>query len=284
MPRFAIGEELEDDLKLDDKCSPESIRAAVLDIVRSVAPETATGGIPNDRELRTAIDLDSMDWLNVVAGLEERFCVEIPACDHAGLSTVDAIVEYLAARLPRRNGSPAPMQPRPAALPSATLVIDGIPVTMRPMRDDDMALEASFVRHLSSESRYLRFMATLKELPPRKLDYLTHVDQDRHVALVAVVQCDSAPRLAGVVRYIVDASGTGCEFAIAVDDAWHGTGLAGILMYTLMSIARSRGLVTMEGLVLRANDKMLKLARQLGFRLERRPDDPVSVRVVRSLR
>lgn len=69
--------------------------------------------------------------------------------------------------------------------------------------------------------------------------------------LVAEIVRHGEPALVGLVRYIVDASGTGCEFAVAIDDAWQGSGLAGILMHTIMTVARSRGLATMEGLVLR---------------------------------
>jgi acetyltransferase len=62
------------------------------------------------------------------------------------------------------------------------------------MRPDDMALEAQFVRRLSRASRYQRFMVSLNELPPAKLDQLTHVDQDRHVALVAAMERDGQER------------------------------------------------------------------------------------------
>jgi acetyltransferase len=77
-----------------------------------------------------------------------------------------------------------------------------------------MPLEAEFVRHLSSLSRYRRFMVTLNELPPAKLANLTHLDQEHHVALVAETLHEGESALAGVVRYVVDASGTGCEFAV----------------------------------------------------------------------
>ena len=40
-----------------------------------------------------------MDWLNVLVGLHERFGVDIPEADYAGLVTLDAIVAYLAKRL-----------------------------------------------------------------------------------------------------------------------------------------------------------------------------------------
>ncbi len=145
-------------------------------------------------------------------------------------------------------------------------------------------MEADFVRHLSGETRYKRFMLTLRELSHAKLRYLTDVDQSQHVALVATVEEDGKEVEVGVVRYIVDPAGTGCEFAIALDDAWQGSGLAGILMHALIDIARSRGLATMEGIVLSTNARMLKFTRQLGFRLEHDPEDRTTVRVVRSLR
>ena len=152
------------------------------------------------------------------------------------------------------------------------------------MRADDKPLEADFVRRLSSESRYERFMATVRELSPAKLAYLTEVDQVRHVALVAVVDPGGTPAIVGVVRYVVDPAGTSCEFAIAVDDGWHHSGLAGILMGHLVEVARARGLEAMEGFVLAANPAMLRLARQLGFASHHDPADRDTVRVALDLR
>jgi acetyltransferase len=162
-------------------------------------------------------------------------------------------------------------------------VIDGKVVTIRPIRHDDTPLEADFVRHLSDNSRYMRFMSTIRELPPGKLKYLVDVDQVRHVALVAIDEAGDKPVEVGVVRYIVDPAGKGCEFSVAIDDAWHHTGLAGILMSALIGVARSRGIPRMEGIVLAANASMLRFARQLGFTLEHDPDDRTTMRVVREL-
>jgi len=256
------------------------LRDAVLATIAAVAPEADVERIRPDRPLREQLDLDSIDWLNVVAGLCERLGVEIPETDYGRLATVDSIVAYLAA-------GPAPRR-RAAAhaaleLPATHHVVQGTPVTVRPLRAADMALEADFVQHLSMDSRYKRFMVTVRELPESKLRYLTDVDQVHHVALAATVERDGGEALVGVARYVVDASGTGCEFAIAVDDAWQGTGLAGILMHALIDVARARGLATMEGSVLATNTRMLKFMRQLGFTLQHGPKDRDTVRVVRSL-
>jgi acetyltransferase len=173
--------------------------------------------------------------------------------------------------------------PSLAALPCTRHVIRGDTVTVRPIRADDMPLEADFVRHLSAETRYKRFMVTVKELPAAKLHYLTDVDQVHHVALVAIVERDGRTAQVAVARYIVDPAGQTCEFAIAVDDDWQGSGLAGILMHALIDVARARGLKTMQGFVLATNARMLKFARQLGFRGERDPEERDSVRVMLAL-
>jgi acetyltransferase len=173
--------------------------------------------------------------------------------------------------------------PPPGDLPHASHVVNGTPVTVRPMCRDDMALEADFVRRLSSDSRYQRYMATLSELSPAKLASLTEVDQVRHVALAATTERERREALVGVARYIVDSSGAGCEFALEVDDAWQGSGLAGILMQALIDVARSRGLATMEGIILASNFRMLKFTHQLGFVPRRDPDSRDTVRVARAL-
>ena len=259
--------------------SPDEIRSNVRAAIASIAPEADLRRLQPDRPLREQIDLDSIDWLNVVAALCERLSVDIPEADYGRLTTLDAIVAYLAARQPQRGRVAAAA----AALPTAHHVIGGTRITVRPLRAADTALEAQFVRHLSMDARYKRFMVTLRDLPESKLRYLTDVDQLHHVALGTTVEQDGREALVGAARYVVDASGTGCEFAIAVDDAWQGTGLAGILMHALIDVARARGLATMEGSVLATNTRMLRFARRLGFRVEHDPDDRSTVRVVRAL-
>ncbi len=259
----------------------EDIRGAVLAAIAAIAPETDLQALRPDEPLREQIDLDSMDWLNVVVALHERFSVDIPEADYERLATLDAIVAYIASR--KAEPSAAPPRAAPDGLAIARHLVNGVPVTVRPIRPEDAPMEADFVRHLSGETRYKRFMLTLRELSHAKLKYLTEVDQSRHVALVATVDEDGKEVEVGVVRYIVAPAGGSCEFAIAVDDAWQGSGVAGILMHALLDIARSRGLATMEGVVLSTNSRMQKFTRQLGFRLERDPEDRTTVRVVRTL-
>ncbi|OGA46795.1 MAG: phosphopantetheine-binding protein [Betaproteobacteria bacterium RIFCSPLOWO2_12_FULL_63_13] len=74
----------------------EKIRAIVVETLRGIAPELDESDLRSDRPLREQVDLDSMDWLNFLVGLHQRLRVEIPETDYRKLTTLDAVVAYLA--------------------------------------------------------------------------------------------------------------------------------------------------------------------------------------------
>lgn len=74
------------------------VRAGVIAAIKAVAPEVDADKLAPARRLRDQVDLDSMDWLNVIVGLHERFGIEIPEADYARLGTLDAICAYLCER------------------------------------------------------------------------------------------------------------------------------------------------------------------------------------------
>ncbi len=78
----------------------EQIRTEVLAIVKRLAPEIDPVKIIPDKPLRTQIDLDSMDWLNVLATIHEKLGVDIPEADYGKVQTLDSIVAYLADKIP----------------------------------------------------------------------------------------------------------------------------------------------------------------------------------------
>lgn len=171
----------------------------------------------------------------------------------------------------------------PQQLVQHRILFDGTPATIRPIRAEDSGMEQAFIRHLSDDSRYMRFMVSLKELPEKKLRYFTEIDYDRHMAFVATVERDGKEQEIGVSRYVATDQPGCCEFAVTVDDAWQGTGVAGLLMLALQDTARAHGFTSMEGLVLSTNRKMIKFARQLGFTVRREPGENDTVRVEKKL-
>jgi acyl carrier protein len=75
------------------------IRDAVLATLAEVAPEVDIAALSPAQPLRRQVDLDSMDWLNVIIGWHKRFGIDIPEADYARLASVDAVVRYVAGRL-----------------------------------------------------------------------------------------------------------------------------------------------------------------------------------------
>lgn len=76
-----------------------TLRADVFAALKAMAPELDPEQIRADQALRPQIDLDSMDWPNVMLELHRRLQVDIPEADYGKLGTVDGIVTYLADRL-----------------------------------------------------------------------------------------------------------------------------------------------------------------------------------------
>jgi len=72
------------------------IRATVLRLLGDVAPEADLAALRPDAPLREQLDLDSMDFLNLMIAIHEAFGVEIPEADYPRLATLDGCVEYLA--------------------------------------------------------------------------------------------------------------------------------------------------------------------------------------------
>lgn len=203
--------------------------------------------------------------------------------DEHGAWAVDArmVVEY-----PRQDATRyahMAIYPYPAQLVSSYQLADGTDITIRPIRPEDAELVQSFVRGLSEESRYFRFMNSVQELSSSMLVKFTQIDYSREMALIAV-KCNGNQEIeAGVSRYIICPDGESCEFALVVADAMQDKGLGHKLMITLMDAARVHGLKTIKGLVLKSNSNMLHLMTSLGFSIETSPEDDSIKAVSRAL-
>jgi acetyltransferase len=155
-------------------------------------------------------------------------------------------------------------------------------VTLRSIRPDDAAALQAALRRLSGESRYMRFMSAVNELSPSMLKHAVHPVAGRDLALVALADpagTGAEGDVVGGARYIADPALRTCEFGIAVNDDWRGTGLASCLMNELIRSARARGLKGMEGFILAGNAPMRKLATRLGFETTASSEGPGVVRV-----
>ena len=71
------------------------IRKVVLEELGNIAPEVDLAAVDPAADLREAIDIDSMDFLNFVTTLHHRLGIDIPELDYPKLITIDGAIRYL---------------------------------------------------------------------------------------------------------------------------------------------------------------------------------------------
>ena len=78
------------------------IQKLVLGIISDIAPDEDLSNVKPDVRLRDQLDLDSMNFLDIVMELRKRHKVEVPEEDYMRLSTLNGCVEYLRPKLVAR--------------------------------------------------------------------------------------------------------------------------------------------------------------------------------------
>lgn len=71
------------------------IRTLAANVLAGIAPEADLSAVGDSEDLRAALDLDSMDFLNFIIGLSQGSGVSIPEADYPRLFTLKGLVAYL---------------------------------------------------------------------------------------------------------------------------------------------------------------------------------------------
>jgi GNAT superfamily N-acetyltransferase len=137
-----------------------------------------------------------------------------------------------------------------------TRVVDG--VTIRPLRNGDVATVSALHAGLGAESRRRRFGGAKPRLAPRELAELARVDGSRH-ALVAYL--DGDPQPAGIAHLVRD--GATAEVACAVADECQSRGVGRVLLGELAALARAAGVEELHATVCGDNPRVVALASRL---------------------
>ncbi|RLC95392.1 MAG: acyl carrier protein [Chloroflexi bacterium] len=77
----------------------EEIKTVILDIIAEIAPDEDLSDIKSDVPFRDQLELDSMDFLDIVMELRKRYGIEVPEDDYQQLATLDSSVAYLEPRM-----------------------------------------------------------------------------------------------------------------------------------------------------------------------------------------
>lgn len=79
--------------------SPAEIREEVLDILSDIAPDEDLSTLADDKPFREQLELDSMDFLDIVMELRKRHRIQIPEEDYSHLASLASTVAYLEPRM-----------------------------------------------------------------------------------------------------------------------------------------------------------------------------------------
>ena len=79
--------------------SPEEIKTVIMDILSDITPDDDLSTLHDDVAFREQLELDSMDFLDIVMELRKRYRVQIPEEDYPQLSSMDSTVTYLTPKM-----------------------------------------------------------------------------------------------------------------------------------------------------------------------------------------
>lgn len=222
------------------------------------------------------------DVVNILLRVSEMAC-EIPeikemdlnpvVVDENGAVVVDARVILDTSQPYLKPYGHLAIHPYPSALVRKWQASDGTEVWIRPIRPEDAQIEKSFVDHLSPQTRYFRFLTTVKELTQAMLVRFTQMDYDREMAFIAVVGKKPLEKEIAAGHYMTFPDGKTCEFGIVVADEWQSRGVGHQIMLDLIRTAGSKGLKKMIGYIFNENEAMIRMVKGLGFAVKALPGE-----------
>lgn len=73
----------------------DQVKQIVIDIINEIAPDEDTSDLKAEINLRDQMDLDSMDFLDIVMELRKQHGIEVPEEDYPKLASLESCAEYL---------------------------------------------------------------------------------------------------------------------------------------------------------------------------------------------
>jgi len=191
--------------------------------------------------------------------------------DESGVLAVDARISVGQVERKFEGTGPAnfAVRPYPSQWQRHIELRDGLRVFVRPIRPEDEPRIHEFLQRVTPNDLRLRFFAPMREFSHQFIARLTQLDYARAMAFVGF---DEATRqMVGVVRIHSDSIYETGEYAILLRSDVKGRGLGWELMRLLIEYAKSEGLKTISGDVLKENTIMLEMCRHLGFEVKADP-------------
>ncbi|MEK6481835.1 phosphopantetheine-binding protein [Catalinimonas sp. 4WD22] len=71
------------------------MKEKILQLLKKTAPEADLSSLDPKANLREELDIDSIDWLNLIVAIDEELGIDIPESDYDQLSSLDDLLQYL---------------------------------------------------------------------------------------------------------------------------------------------------------------------------------------------
>jgi len=193
------------------------------------------------------------------------------------LLALDARIVLFGRDVPREKLPKPAIRPYPSQYARSCLLKDQTPVLLRPICPEDEPLMIKFHEALSEESVRLRYFHPLKfgqRVAHERLTRVCFNDYDREIALVAEYREDSSRgrQIIGIGRLSKTPGVSEAEVALLVHDRWQHRGLGGLLMKTLVQVAKTEAVGRVVASILPENLEMQRICESAGFKLTRRLD------------
>ncbi len=162
--------------------------------------------------------------------------------------------------------------PYPAEL-EETIHWQGRTLTLRPIRPEDEETHRVFLERLDPEDIRMRVFYSRRSIKHTELARLTQIDDGREMAFIATAASpEGVDETLGVVRALRDPDNQDAEFGIVVRSDLKGSGLGEKMMRKLVAYLREQGTQRLVATVLAENQRMLQLARDMGFAVDEAQD------------
>jgi len=191
--------------------------------------------------------------------------------DESGVLALDARVAVKPSARLFAGRTRLAIRPYPAEWERQLSLAGSWKVAVRPVRPEDEPAIANFLGRVSLDDVRLRFFHPMKEFPHSFVARFTQLDYARAMAFVA--SDGVSGEVIGLVQLHSDASYETAEYAVLLRSDLKGKGLGWALMQLLIEYARTEGLKSLSGEVLRDNATMLTMCRELGFDIKSDPKD-----------
>lgn len=169
------------------------------------------------------------------------------------------------------------ISPYPAKYTTEWRARDGRTVLLRPIRPEDEPMWLEMFKSFSERTVRNRFFYLIKDTPHETRVRYCNIDYDREIAIVGEITEVGKRKIIGVVRLVIERTGRTGEFAVVVADPWQGIGIGSKMVDVIIGIAEDKKLDSIYGIVLAENTRMLRICREMGFRIEKQNEDEVKV-------